>query len=170
MNTENIEKLKGTKFLFNKNLVSYENLVKLLRESGLNTDYIQKPIKDKLEVHSLFIKPDFEVAFLAKSKGADEYYSTAGYSCINYKEVTIQEVLDVLGYNILEIKEQKEKKQKYITITDLNGCDFTFKKKKIYRFSYNKKMNNLEIIYLDDFYKFNVDNNRYLEIKEMIES
>ncbi len=46
----------------------------------------------------------------------------------------------------------------------------TFKRKKIYLFSYNNKINNLEITYLDDFYKFNVDNNRYLEIKEMLES
>ena len=147
-----MKELVGTKFLFDKNIISYEDLVNLLRTSGLYTDFMQKPIKDNLDVHSLFIKPDLEVSYLVKSEQADEYYKNAGYSCVDYKEVTLQEVLDVLGYSVPDKEDQKEKKSKkhkYITLTDHNGCDFTFKKKKINMFSYNNNMNIFEITYSD---------------------
>ena len=167
-----MKELVGTKFLFDKNIISYEDLVNLLRTSGLDTDFIQNSIKYNLDVHSLFIKPDFEVSYLVKSEQADEYYKNACYICVDYKEVTLQEVLDVLGYNVPDKEEQKEKKpkkHKYITLTDHNGCDFTFKKKKINMFSYNN-MNIFEITYSDDVYKFTMSKEKYLEIKEMLES
>jgi hypothetical protein len=66
-----------------------------------DTRFIQKPIKDESEVHSIYIKPEFEVAYLGKPPSADEYYKTAGYSCISYRETTLTdflEDLDLLDY------------------------------------------------------------------------
>ena len=175
MKTEKIKKLIGTKFLFDCNIISYIDFVELLRASGLYTDFIKKPIKDNLEVHSLYIKHDFEVAYLVKSEQADGYYKNAGYSCVDYKEITLQEVLDILDYNVPGIKdntsqkEKKSRKQKYITITNINSEPFTFKKKKIDLFLYNKE-GILEIIYLNKVYYFTISEEKYLEIKEIIES
>jgi hypothetical protein len=141
MTRDNLKELIGTKFLFDDNLISYENLVKLLENKGLNTDFIQKPIKDKLEVHSLYIKPDFEVAFLGKSKVADEYYKDAGYSCINYKEIELYDVLKLLGYyDILQsykdVQEEKSpKKSKFLTF-NYDGNIFSYNKKHIIRLRY----------------------------------
>ena len=178
MNTD-IKELIGTKFLFNENLISYENLVQLLENKGLNTDFIQKPIKDKLEVHSLYIKPDFEVAFLAKLKEADEYYKDAGYSCINYKEITIQEVLDVLGYKAPEIienieheekKSKKPKRSKFLTLTN-NETEYTIKKNKIVYICYNKNSNKIYFRFKNDCIEsFYIPEEKYLEIKEILES
>ena len=174
--TENLKELIGTKFLFDDNLISYENLVQLLENKGLNTNFIQKPIKDKLEVHSLYIKPDFEVAFLGKSKNADEYYKDAGYSCINYKEIELYDVLKLLGYyDILQSykevqEEKKSKKQKYITLTN-NETEYTIKKNKIVYICYNKNSNKIYFRFKNDCIEsFYIPEEKYLEIKEMLES
>lgn len=168
------KELVGTKFLLDKNIINYQNLIQLLEDNEFNIAFATKPIKDNLEVHSLYIKPDFEVSYLVKSGQADEYYKNAGYSCVDYKEVTLQEVLDVLGYNAPEIKEnaeeteKKSKKQKYITLLDKNSDEYTFIKNKIDLFIY--KDNKLEILYLNAVYKFTMSKEKYLEIKEMLES
>lgn len=166
-----MKELVGTKFLFDKNIISYEDLVNLLRTSGLDTDFIQNPIKDNLDVHSLFIKPDLEVSYLVKSEQADGYYKNACYICVDYKEVTLQEVLDVLSYNVPDKEDQKEKKSKkskYITLLDKNSDEYTFIKNKIDLFIY--KDNKIEILYLNAVYKFTMSREKYLEIKEMLES
>lgn len=166
MNTD-IKELIGTKFLFNENLISYESLVKLLENKGLNTDFIQKPIKDKLEVHSLYIKPDFEVAFLAKSVHSDNYYRTACYGCVEYKEIYLYDVLKFIGYLNIQSqkdtqKEKKPKKSKFWTLTNEKG-EFTFRKNKIRMFLY--KESELIIRYYKDTFYFNMNKEMYKELK-----
>ena len=168
-----IKELVRTKFLFDKNLISYEDLVNLLRTSGLDTDFMQKPIKDNLDVHSLFIKPDLEVSYLVKSEQADEYYKNASYGLVDYKEITLQEVLDVLGYNVPDKEDQKEKKskkQKYITLTN-NETEYTIKKNKIVYICYNKNSKKIYFRFKNDCIEsFYIPEEKYLEIKEMLES
>lgn len=139
------KQLIGTKFLFNTDLIEYKDLVQLLENNGLNTRFIQKPIKDNLEVHSLYIKPDFELTFLVKASGADEYYSAAAYNCINYKEIELYDVLKLLGY--LDVrsqkdvqKEKKPKKSKFVTFEHENII-CSYKKKYIQDIKYFKKTN-----------------------------
>lgn len=173
MNTEKLKSLIRTKFLFDKNIISYEDLVNLLRTSGLYTDFIQKPIKDNLDVHSLFIKSGFEVSYLVKSEQADEYYKNAGLGYVDYKEITLQEVLDVLGYSVPDKEDQKEKKskkQKYITLTN-NETEYTIKKNKIVYICYNKNSNKIYFRFKNDCIEsFYIPEEKYLEIKEMLES
>lgn len=169
-----IKELVRTKFLFDKNLISYEDLVNLLRTSGLYTDFMQKPIKDNLDVHSLFIKPDLEVSYLVKSEQADAYYKNAGLGYVDYKEVTLQEVLDVLSYNVPDKEDQKEKKSKkskYITLLDKNSDEYTIKKNKIVYICYNKNSNKIYFSFKNDCIEsFYIPEEKYLEIKEMLES
>ena len=163
-----MKELIGSKFLFDKSLISYENLVQVLENEEFNVDFIKKPIKDNLEVHSLYIKPDYEVAYLAKNEKSDEHYKNAGYSCISYKEVTLQEVLNILGYKVsnkdeISEKQKKNKKSKFITLIDKDSNDYTFRKRKIDMFVYRNKQ--LEILYLNAVYYFYMTEEKYNEIK-----
>lgn len=162
------KELVGTKFLLDKNIIKYHDLIQLLQDNEFNIAFSAKPIKDNLEVHSLYIKPDFEVSYLVKSEQADEYYKNAEYGCFDYKEVTLEEVLDVLGYKApdkekIPEKPKKIKKSKFLTLT--NGCDeYTFIKKKINMFIY--KDYKLEIILNNNnSYYFEMNKERYKEVK-----
>lgn len=107
-NSPKVKSLMGTKFLFDEDTISYKDLVELMEKTGIfDTRFIQKPIKDKSGVHSLYIKLDFEVAYLGKSTSADDYYETAEYyntpehEYANYRETTLLdflEDLDLLEY------------------------------------------------------------------------
>lgn len=169
-----MKELIGSKFLFDKSLISYADLVELLENEEFNVDFIKKPIKDNLEVHSLYIKPDYEVAYLAKNEKSDEHYKNAGYSCISYKEVTLQKVLDVLEYKVPAkeeapvIQKTKKKKSKFITLIDKDLGYYTFRKNKIDMFVYRNSQ--LEILYLNAVYYFYMVEEKYLEIKEILES
>lgn len=167
------KQLIGTKFLFDKNIIKYHDLIQLFENEEFNIKFATKPISNNLEVHSLYIKPDYEVTYLPMSEKADEYYKTAGYSCVDYYEVTLQEVLDVLGYKVpdkeeISEKQKKGKKSKFITLIDKDSNDYTFRKRKIDMFVYRN--NQLEILYLDAVYYFYMTEEKYLEIKEMLES
>lgn len=167
------KELVGTKFLLDKNIIKYHDLIQLLQDNEFNIAFSAKPIKDNLEVHSLYIKPDFEVSYLVKSEQADEYYKNAEYGCFDYKEVTLQEVLDVLSYNVPDKEDQKEKKskkQKYITLTN-NETEYTIKKNKIVYICYNKNSNKIYCRFKNDCIEsFYIPEEKYLEIKEMLES
>lgn len=145
-----VKSIIGTKFLFDEDIISYKDLVKLMEKTELfDTRFIQKPIKDESEVHSLYIKPEFEVAYLGKSPSADEYYKTAGYSCISYRETTLTdflEDLDLLDYisgskeneisqeelveNKKLSKSKKQKKSKFLCIP-YEGDLLLYRKKNI---------------------------------------
>jgi len=160
-----IDKLTGTKFLFNKELISYPDLVKLLQDTGFTTKFIQKPITDNLEVHSLYIKPELEIAYLAQSANADKYYETAGYSCVAFEEFELQDVLDILGYKapIKTIKTINDiKKLKYITIEN-DSIINTFKKKDILHISYYKDSNILKIHASTGDYGVNLSSSEYAD-------
>ncbi len=139
---ELLKKLTGTKFLFDKELISYPDLVNLLEDKGFNTKFIQKPITDNLEVHSLYIKPELEIAYLAKSSTSDSYYANAGYSCVTFEELDLQFVLDILGYKA-SVKTNV-KKSKYITL-EKHEKIYTIKKKEISCIYYNKQSKSLII-------------------------
>lgn len=141
---ELLKKLTGTKFLFDKELISYPDLVNLLEDKGFNTKFIQKPITDNLEVHSLYIKPELEIAYLAKSSTSDSYYATAGYSCVTFEEQELQFVLDILGYKAPVKTDTNVKKSKYITL-ETEEKIIKVKKKEICVIYYNKKSNVLNI-------------------------
>lgn len=167
------KQLIGTKFLFDKNIIKYHDLIQLFENEEFNIKFATKPISDNLEVHSLYIKPDYEVTYLPMSEKADEYYKNAGYSCITFKEVTLQGVLDILGYKVpnkeeISEKQKKNKKSKFITLIDKDSNNYTFRKRKIDMFVY--KNNQLEILYLDTIYYFYITEEKYLEIKEILES
>lgn len=170
------KQLIGTKFLFYKNIIKYHDLIQLFENEEFNIKFATKPISDNLEVHSLYIKPDYEVTYLPMSEKADEYYKNAGYSCVSYKEVTLQDVLDVLGYEVPDKEEiyekqkslKKCKKSKFITLIDKDSNNYTFRKRKIDMFVY--KNNKLEILYLGAVYYFHITEEKYLEIKEILES
>ncbi len=147
MSSNLLKKLELTKFLFDKESISYVDLVNLLEYKGFNTKFIQKPITDNLEVHSLYIKPELEVAYLALSPTADNYYETADYSCIKYEEIELQFVLDILGFKQPDVNTKKSetiKRSKYVTIETLNSIN-TFKKKDIFCIYYNKNSNSLNL-------------------------
>lgn len=188
-NNPKVKSIIGTKFLFDENIISYKDFVRLMEKTELfDTRFIQKPIKDESEVHSIYIKPEFEVAYLCKSPSADEYYKTAVYSCISFRETTLTDFLDdldLLEY-VYESKEneisqeelvenklskfKKQKKSKYITI--LNGkVEFTIKKKNILYISYNNSTQKLYIQFknmcIESFY---MSIEKYLEIKDILES
>ena len=164
---KNTKELIGSKFLFDKSLISYADLVELLENEEFNVDFIKKPIKDNLEVHSLYIKPDYEVAYLAKNEKSDEHYKNAGYSCISYKEVTLQDVLDILGWKSPVSdetgKQKKIKQSKFITLVDKDSGAYTFRKNKIDMFVYRNSQ--LEILYLNAVYYFYMVEEKYNEIK-----
>ena len=147
--------------------------MQLFENEEINIKFATKPISNNLEVHSLYIKPDYEVTYLPMSEKADEYYKNAGYSCVDYKEVTLQEVLDVLGYTVPDKEDQKEKKskkQKYITLTN-NETEYTIKKNKIVYICYNKNSNKIYFRFKNDCIEsFYIPEEKYLEIKEMLES
>jgi hypothetical protein len=140
-----IDKLTGTKFLFNKELISYPDLVKLLQDTGFTTKFIQKPITDNLEVHSLYIKPELEIAYLAQSANADKYYETAGYSCVAFEEFELQDVLDILGYKqpVKEVKTEdlcikgSSEMSKFFHFNTSVGI-YSFRKNEILRFLYSE--------------------------------
>lgn len=173
MNTEKLKSLVGTKFLFDKNIIKYHDLIQLFEDEEFNIKFATKPISNNLEVHSLYIKPDYEVTYLPMSEKADEYYKNAGYSCVNYRETTLEEVLDVLGYKAPDKEEipekpKKSKKSKFVTLVNSIGDVFTFRKNKIHMFIY--KNNRLEIRCRKNSYLFTVDDEKYNEVKEMLES
>ena len=167
-----LAKLKGTKFLFDENLISYTELVKLLEDNGLNTKFIQKPITDNLKVHSLYIKSDFEVAYLAHSNSAEDIYAAAGDFVKQYTETTLYEVLKLLGYcDIQSSKPQKEKKQKkskFVTF-EYDGMIVSYRKKDIKTIKYTKETNKLYMKKTDDDYKLlNVDFELYNHIMSQL--
>lgn len=142
-------KLTGTKFLFDKELISYVDLVKLFEDNGFNAKFIQKPITDNLEVHSLYIKPELEIAYLASSPTADSYYATAGYSCAAFEELELQFVLDLFGYKPPvktknDVIKDNVKKSKFITLVTEDNI-ITIKKKEIGVMFYNKTSKVLNI-------------------------
>jgi hypothetical protein len=166
------KQLIGTKFLFDKNIIKYHDLIQLFENEEFNIKFATKPISNNLEVHSLYIKPDYEVTYLPMSEKADEYYKTAGYSCVEYYEVTLQEVLDVLGYKVpdkeeISEKQKKGKKSKFLTLTNEND-EYTFRKKKIDMLIY--KNYKLEIIYNNKCYYFEMNKERYKEVKRELKS
>ena len=173
-----MKELIGSKFLFDKTLISYADLVELMGNSGLYIDFIKKPIKDNLEVHSLYIKPDYEVAFLAKNEKADEFYKTAGYSCVEYEEVTLQKVLDVLGYkapdkeDVSVIQETTNKGKKSKSIVVLNGIqEFVIKKKNILYISYNIHSQKIYFHFKNNYIEsICVTKEKYNEIKTQLMS
>ena len=175
-NNHKVKSLIGTKFLFDEDIISYKDLVELMEKTELfDTRFIQKPIKDESEVHSIYIKPEFEVAYLGKSPSADEYYKTAGYSCVDYKEVTLQEILDILGYNVpnkeeISEKPKKSKKSKFVTLIN-EKHEYTIRKGNICYISYNKELKKLYIQLKNTcIEQFSISEEKYLEIKEIIES
>lgn len=164
-----------------------------MEKTGIfDTRFIQKPIKDKSGVHSLYIKLDFEVAYLGKSTSADDYYETAEYyntpehEYANYRETTLLdflEDLDLLEYvkpkkqekeisrvELVEQEEIKTKKQKYISIRYDDG-EYTIKKKKISYISYNKECKKLYIqlkhMCIENIY---MSDDEYIRIKDSLES
>lgn len=141
------DKLIGAKFLFDKELMNYPDLVKLFEENGFNTKFIQKPITDNLEVHSIYIKPELEIAYLVKSPTADDYYETAGYSCITFKEFEFKYILDILGYkpHVKTNENQKIKKSKYITL-EKDDAIITINKKKIDAVYYDNETNLMSVV------------------------
>lgn len=163
---KDLKGITGTKFLFDDNLISYADLVQLLENNGLNTKFIKKPLEENLRVHSLYIKSDFEVAYLAHSNSAEDIYAAAGDFVKQYTETTLYEVLKSLGYcDIQSSKHQKEKKQtksKFLTLTNEND-EYIFIKKKIDLFIY--KNYKLEIIYNNKCYYFEMSKERYKEVK-----
>ena len=167
---KNTKELIGSKFLFDKSLISYADLVELLENEEFNVDFIKKPIKDNLEVHSLYIKPDYEVAYLAKNEKSDEHYKNAGYSCITFKEVTLQKVLDVLEYKVsnkdeISEKQKKNKKSKFIIVTNGdNEC--MIKKKNILYISYNERYKKIHFQFKNKCIEaFCISEEKYNEIK-----
>ena len=186
------KQLIGTKFLFDEDIISYKDLVELMEKTELfDTRFIQKPIKDESRVHSIYIKLDFEVAYLGKSPSADQYYKTAEYyntpehGYANYRETTLLdflEDLDLLEY-IKPKKQEKEisqvesepeeikpKKQKYISIS-YGDNEYTIKKKKISFISYNKVRKKLYIrlknTCIENIY---MSEEEYIRIKDSLES
>lgn len=148
IDTNKLDALKGTKFLFDENLISYGELVQLLEDNGLNTKFIKKPLEENLRVHSLYIKSDFEVAFLAYSNSADSIYDVAGDFIKQYTETTLYEVLKLLGYCDIQLskpkKEKKLKKSKFVTFEhDDSIC--SYKKKEIKSIIYMKEIKKLYI-------------------------
>lgn len=173
-----MKELIGTKFLFDKNIIKYHVLIQLFENEEFNIKFATKPISDNLEVHSLYIKPDYEVAFLAKNEKADEFYKTAGYSCVEYKEVTLQEVLDVLGYkapdkeDVSVIQETTNKGKKSKSIVVLNGIqEFVIKKKNILYISYNIHSQKIYFHFKNNYIEsICVTKEKYNEIKTQLMS
>ena len=62
------KQLIGTKFLFDKNIIKYHDLIQLFENEEFNIKFATKPISDNLEVHSVYIKPDYEVTYLPMSE------------------------------------------------------------------------------------------------------
>ena len=187
------KQLIGTKFLFDEDIISYKDLVELMEKTELfDTRFIQKPIKDESRVHSIYIKLDFEVAYLGKSPSADQYYKTAEYyntpehGYANYRETTLLdflEDLDLLEYikpkkqekeisqeELVKIKPDKTKKQPYISIS-YGDDEYTIKKKKISFISYNKVRKKLYIrlknTCIENIY---MSEEEYIRIKDSLES
>ena len=169
------KQLIGTKFLFDKNIIKYYDLIQLFENEEFNIKFATKPISNNLEVHSLYIKPDYEVTYLPMGEKADEYYKTAGYSCVGYKEVTLQEILDILGYNVPnkeEISEnpKKSKKSKFVTLIN-EKHEYTIRKGNICYISYNKELKKLYIQLKNTcIEQVSISEEKYLEIKEILES
>ena len=169
------KQLIGTKFLFDKNIIKYYDLIQLFENEEFNIKCATKPISNNLEVHSLYIKPDYEVTYLPMGEKADEYYKTAGYSCVGYKEVTLQEILDILGYNVPnkeEISEnpKKSKKSKFVTLIN-EKHEYTIRKGNICYISYNKELKKLYIQLKNTcIEQVSISEEKYLEIKEILES
>lgn len=162
--------LKGTKFLFDENLISYAELVQLLEDNNLNTQFIKKPLEENLKVHSLYIKSDFEVAYLVHSDSAESIYAAAGDFIKQYTETTLYEVIKLLGYcdiqnstDMCDVSNKKQKKSKFITLIDKDLGYYTFRKKKIDMFVYRNSQ--LEILYLNAVYYFYMTEEKYNEIK-----
>lgn len=152
--------LKGTKFLFDENLISYAELVQLLEDNNLNTQFIKKPLEENLKVHSLYIKSDFEVAYLVHSNSAESIYADAGDFIKQYTETTLYEVIKLLGYcdiqnstNICEIANKKQKKSKFVTF-EYEGMIASYRKKDIKTIKYIKETNELYMKKEDGDYKF----------------
>ena len=168
------KQLIGTKFLFDKNIIKYHDLIQLFENEEFNIKFATKPISNNLEVHSLYIKPDYEVTYLPMSEKADEYYKTAGYSCVDYKEVTLQEILDILGYNVpnkeeISEKPKKSKKSKFVTLINKKH-EYTIRKGNICYISYNKDLKKLYIQLKNTcIEQFTISEEKYLERKEIIE-
>ena len=188
-NSPKVKSLIGTKFLFDEDIISYEDLVRLMEKTELfDTRFIQKPIKDESEVHSIYIKPEFEVAYLSKSPSADEYYKTAGYCCVSYRETNLTdflEDLDLLDYisgpkeneisqeelvETEEIKPKKQKKQKCIYIK-YGDEEYAIRKKNISYLFYNKEHKELYIrlknTCIENLY---MSDEEYIRIKDSLES
>lgn len=153
MNSD-INKLKITKFKFDESLISYESLVSLLETNGFLTKFIMKPIEENLKVHSLYITPDLEVTYLTESIRAEEHYENAGHSCVSYREITLYEVLTILGYcNTTEqdtLITTKTSKKKFIHIEDSDGDSIYLKKKLIKEIRYYKNGSLIHISTSDD--------------------
>lgn len=192
-NSPKVKSLIGTKFLFDEDIISYKDLVELMEKTGIfDTRFIQKPIKDESMIHSLYIKLDFEVAYLGKSPSADDYYKTAEYyntpehGYAKYRETTLLdflEDLDLLEYvksvseekensqvELVEIKPDKTKKRKYISIS-YGDNEYTIEKKKISFISYNKERGKLYIqlknTCIENIY---MTEDEYIRIKDSLES
>lgn len=164
--------IKGTKFLFDENLISYADLVQLLENNGLNIKFIKKPLEENLRVHSLYIKSDFEVAYLAHSNSAEDIYAAAGDFVKQYTETTLYEVLKSLGYCDIQSskpqKEKKYKKSKFLTF-EYEDIIVSYRKKGIKTIKYTKETNELYIKKENGDYKFlNVDFELYNHIMSQL--
>lgn len=167
--------LKGIKFLFDENLISYAELVQLLEENNLNTQFIKKPLEENLKVHSLYIKSDFEVAYLVHSDSADSIYVAAGDFIKQYTETTLYEVIKLLGYcdiqNSTDVKDstsKKQKKSKFVTF-EYDGDVISYKKNGIKTIKYTKETNELYMKKENSDYKFpNVDLELYNHIMSQL--
>jgi len=161
--------LINKRFLFNKELISYSCLVDLLRTYGFNTTHIQEPIVQDFDVYGLYIKPGFELAYISKYQEYPNSSNYLVYESMLCTEIDFSEVLHALNYTITTDSNaiNKLNKSEFITLTDKNLEEYTFRKNKIDMLVYRKER--LEVLYLNAVYYFVMSKEKYEEIKKEIE-
>ena len=141
METEQTKKIVGAKVKLTNCFISYKELSELLNKQGYNTTYLDLAISKEKDIHSIYFKPDDEIQYLFNGTNAEQYYKNAGYSCIDFYEMDLSELLKHLNYTTivddfpkhcreLPKLEYSTKKSKFLTFKH-NGIFFSYRKKLI---------------------------------------
>jgi hypothetical protein len=127
------------------------------------------PIVQDFDVYGLYIKPGFELAYVAKHSKYPNSCNYSAHDSMLCTEIDLSEVLHTLNFTITTGSNTFNglNKSKFITIIDRNLEEYTFKKNKIDLLVYRKEK--LEVLYLNAVYYFAMSKEECDEIKKEIE-
>ena len=127
----------GAKVKLNNIFISYQELSELLKKQEYNTTYLDEAISKEKVIHSIYFKPD-EIQYLFDGVLAESHYDSAGYSCIDFYEMELSELLKQLNYPVVEDFNSNVEDDFPKHCRELPEFKYSPKKSKFLTFEYNK--------------------------------